>query len=233
MINRFYNERRHYIDNNIHNPNDPKFFPPFFLFLDEAHNFASKEDSSPLRTLLRKLAQESRKYGVYLVLCTQGSHLLDKTLLDQINTKIFLRTNDIVNKDIAKNEINLNDIQYNMLPNLPSGNGFISSPILSKTFNIQFRTSFTIQPKAEGVFDEILSFNKNMNNSNDLQKEILNWIQTNPNANSITRTQLLANLKNKNFQIDMRNLIDEMEKMNQDNLIQITKTSVGETYNLV
>lgn len=233
MINRFYNERRYYIDNNIHNPNDPKFFPPFFLFLDEAHNFASKEDSSPLRTLLRKLAQESRKYGVYLVLCTQGSHLLDKTLLDQINTKIFLRTNDIVNKDIAKNEINLNDIQYNMLPNLPSGNGFISSPILSKTFNIQFRTSFTIQPKAEGVFDEILSFNKNMNNSNDLQKEILNWIQTNPNANSITRTQLLANLKNKNFQIDMRNLIDEMEKMNQDNLIQITKTSVGETYNLV
>lgn len=233
MINRFYNERRHYIDSNIHNPNDPKFFPPFFLFLDEAHNFASKEDSSPLRTLLRKLAQESRKYGVYLVLCTQGSHLLDKTLLDQINTKIFLRTNDIVNKDIAKNEINLNDIQYNMLPNLPSGNGFISSPILSKTFNIQFRTSFTIQPKAEGVFDEILSFNKNMNNSNDLQKEILNWIQTNPNANSITRTQLLANLKNKNFQIDMRNLIDEMEKMNQDNLIQITKTSVGETYSLV
>ena len=41
------------------------------------------------------------------------------------------------------------------------------------------------------------------------------------------------NLKNKNFQIDMRNLIDEMEKMNQDNLIQITKTSVGETYSLV
>ena len=233
MINRFYNERRHYIDSNIHNPNDPNFFPPFFLFLDEAHNFASKEDSSPLRTLLRKLAQESRKYGVYLVLCTQGSHLLDKTLLDQINTKIFLRTNDIVNKDIAKNEINLNDIQYNMLPNLPSGNGFISSPILSKTFNIQFRTSFTIQPKAEGVFDEILSFNKNMNNSNDLQKEIINWIQTNPNANSITRTQLLANLKNKNFQIDMRNLIDEMEKMNQDNLIQIIKTGVGETYSLV
>ena len=233
MINRFYNERRHYIDSNIHNPNDPNFFPPFFLFLDEAHNFASKEDSSPLRTLLRKLAQESRKYGVYLVLCTQGSHLLDKTLLDQINTKIFLRTNDIVNKDIAKNEINLNDIQYNMLPNLPSGNGFISSPILSKTFNIQFRTSFTIQPKAEGVFDEILSFNKNMNNSNDLQKEIINWIQTNPKANSITRTQLLANLKNKNFQIDMRNLIDEMEKMNQDNIIQITKTSVGETYSLV
>lgn len=232
MINRFYNERRHYIDNNIHNPNDPNFFPPFFLFLDEAHNFASKEDSSPLRTLLRKLAQESRKYGVYLVLCTQGSHLLDKTLLDQINTKIFLRTTDIVNKDIAKNEINLNDIQYNMLPNLPSGNGFISSPILSKTFNIQFRTSFTIQPKAEGVFDEILSFNKNINSSNDLQKEIIDWITNTPKANSITRTQLLATLKNKNFQIDMRNLIDEMEKMNEDNIITITKTSVGESYSI-
>lgn len=232
MINRFYNERRHYIDNNIHNPNDPNFFPPFFLFLDEAHNFASKEDSSPLRTLLRKLAQESRKYGVYLVLCTQGSHLLDKTLLDQINTKIFLRTTDIVNKDIAKNEINLNDIQYNMLPNLPSGNGFISSPILSKTFNIQFRTSFTIQPKAEGVFDEILSFNKNINSSNDLQKEIIDWITNTPKANSITRAQLLATLKNKNFQIDMRNLIDEMEKMNEDNIITITKTSVGESYSI-
>lgn len=232
MINRFYNERRHYMDNNIHNPNDPKFFPPFFMFLDEAHNFAPTDGSNPLKTLLRKLGQESRKYGVYLVLCTQGPGLLDKTMLDQMNTKIFLRTNDIVNKDIAKNELNLTEVQYNMLQNLPSGNGFISSPTLSKTFHIQFRTSFTMQPKTEGVFDELISFNKNTNNSNGLHNAICNWIKNDARHDSTTKPKLLAELKNQNYQIDIKNLTDEMHKMEQDGVIIIERSCMGERYSL-
>lgn len=232
MINRFYKERRYYIDNNIHNPNDTKFFPPFFLYLDEAHNFAPKEGNNPLKTLLRKLGQESRKYGVYLVLCTQGPGLLDKTLLDQMNTKIFLRTNDVINKDIAKNELNLTDTQYNMLPNLPSGNGFISSPILSKTFHIQFRTSFTMQPKAEGVFDELKLYQNNINNSNELQNEICNWIKKQTRADSLKQNQLLIDLKNKGFQIDIKNLTDTMQQMANNNIIEIEKCAMGLIYKI-
>jgi hypothetical protein len=232
MVNRFYKERRYYVDNNIHNPNDPKFFPPFFIFLDEAHNYAPKDGSSPSKSLLRKLAQESRKYGVYLTLCTQGPGLLDKTLLDQMNTKIFLRTNDVINKDIARNELNLTDVQYNKLANLPSGNGFISSPTLSKTFHIQFRTSYTMQPKAEGVFDEILSFNKNEQNGNQIQTEICNWILGEKRADSLKKTQLLIRLKNKGFDIDINNLSDIMKQMASFGVIEIEKNAMGEIYKL-
>lgn len=232
MLRRFYNERRYYMDSNIHNPNDPKFFPPFFLFLDEAHNFAPEEGNNPLKMLLRKLGQESRKYGVYLVLCTQGPRLLDKTLLDQINTKIFLRTSDIVNKDIAKNEINLTDVQYQMLPNLPSGNGFISSPILSKTFHIQFRTSFTMQPKAEGIFEELKNFQQNQNQTNGIYNTICQWVANEVKPDSRKKAMLLADLKRKGYSLDINNLTDIIHQMGDKGLIQITKNAMGESYSL-
>lgn len=232
MLKRFYDERRYYMDHNIHNPNDPKFFPPFFLFLDEAHNFAPQEGGSPLKTLLRKLGQESRKYGVYLVLCTQGPRLLDKTLLDQINTKIFLRTSDIINKDIAKNEINLTDVQYQMLPNLPSGNGFISSPILNKTFHIQFRTSFTMQPKAEGIFDELKQFQQNQNTSNGIYNMICQWVANEAKPDSRKKALLLADLKKAGYQLDIHNLTDVMHRMQDLGMIVITPNAMGESYSL-
>lgn len=232
MLRRFYNERRFYLDNNIHNPNDPKFFPPFFLFMDEAHNFAPKDQASPLRSLLRQLAQESRKYGVFLVVCTQGPELLDKVLLDQMNTKIFLRTNDIVNKDIAKNELNLTDIQYEMLPNLPSGCGFISSPILSKTFHIQFRTSFTMQPKAVGTFDELKQFQQNQNNMNGVHNEICQWIMNESKPDSRKKAQLLADLNRIGYNLDIQNLGDILREMDKQGIIKITKNAMGESYSI-
>lgn len=232
MVRRFYNERRFYLDNNIHNPNDPKFFPPFFLFMDEAHNFAPKDQSSPLRSLLRQLAQESRKYGVFLVVCTQGPGLLDKVLLDQMNTKIFLRTNDIVNKDIAKNELNLTDVQYEMLPNLPSGCGFISSPILSKTFHIQFRTSFTMQPKAVGTFDELKQFQQNQNNMNGVYNEICQWIMNEAKPDSRKKALLLADLNRAGYHLDIQNLSDTLNEMDRQGIIKITKNAMGESYSI-
>lgn len=232
MLNRFYNERRYYLDNNIKNPNDPKFFPPFLLFIDEAHNFAHKDLSSPLRNLLRQLAQEARKYGVFLIICTQGPCLLDKTLLDQMNTKISLRTSDIINKDIIKNELNLTDIQYEMLPNLPSGCGFISSPILSKTFHIQFRTSFTMQPKAVGTFDELHQFQQNQNNINEVQNEICQWIMNEAKPDSRKKAQLLANLNRVGHNLDIQNLSDILHEMDKIGVIKITKNAMGESYSI-
>ena len=232
MVRRFYNERRFYLDNNIHNPNDPKFFPPFFLFMDEAHNFAPKDQSSPLRSLLRQLAQESRKYGVFLVVCTQGPGLLDKVLLDQMNTKIFLRTNDVVNKDIAKNELNLTDVQYEMLPNLPSGCGFISSPILSKTFHIQFRTSFTMQPKAVGTFDELKQFQQNQNNMNGVYNEICQWIMNESKPDSRKKASLLADLNRAGYHLDIQNLSDTLNEMDRQGIIKIAKNAMGESYSI-
>lgn len=232
MINRFYNERRYYVDNNVHNPNDPSFFPPFFVYLDEAHNFAPKETFNPLKTLLRKLGQEARKYGVFLVLCTQGPCLLDKTLLDQINTKVVLRTGDVVNKDIAKNELNLTNIQYEMLNNLPSGTGFISSPIFNKTFHIQFRTSFTMQPKAEGVFDELKAFNENKRNENETQNIILSFITKEGEINFRNKASLLAKLNDKNIKLDMNNLSDILEQMADSKILEKFKSPMGIFYKL-
>ena len=234
MINRFYESRRYYIDSKISDPNDPKFFPPFFLVLDEAHQFAPKDGTNlPFRDLLRQLGQESRKYGIFLVLCTQGPCLLDKTLLDQMNTKIFLRTTDIANKDIAKNEINLNDTQYKLLPNLVSGCGFIASPILSKTFHIQFRTSFTVQPKSSGIFEELKKRHISNNSTNNLQVIVCNWIASNPDKDSRHLTLLLDEIQKANINLDIKGLLSFLDELESKKIIKIERYGMGKKFKLL
>lgn len=163
LINKFYSKRRETIDMHI-TGNHTDYFPPFYIVVDEAHNFAPAEGKNlPIRSILRKIGQEARKYGVFLILCTQRPRNLDNTLLAQLNTKIFLRLTDCGDMEIAKNEGNLTELQVAMLPDLTSGSCFVSSAILPKTFYVQFRTTFSQAPNVSDPFDElktVSSFNE-------------------------------------------------------------------------
>lgn len=234
MVNRLYRERRSYIDLNVNNVNDERFIPPFFIVLDECHKFAANDSfNNPTKLLLRKLAQESRKYGVYLIMCTQGPRLLDKVLLDQMNTKIFLRTEDVENKEIARNEIGLTQVEYDKLPNLSSGQGFISAAYLTKTFLIQFRSSFTLQPKAEDIFAELDNLKFGDDSKNEIQDIICNWISTTDKPDSRGLPTLLIELNKQGNSFDMKDLISIMKELEQNKVIIIEDNLVGQKYKLV
>lgn len=159
LITKFYNQRRATIDGH-QAQNSSDYFPPFFIIVDEAHNFAPAEGKNlPIRSILRKIGQEARKYGVFLILCTQRPRNLDGTLLAQLNTKIFLRLTDCGDMEIARNEGNLTDLQVAMLPDLTSGSCFVSSAVLPKTFYVQFRTTFSKAPNVADPFDELKTVN--------------------------------------------------------------------------
>ncbi|MEM3046366.1 MAG: DUF87 domain-containing protein [Candidatus Bathyarchaeia archaeon] len=67
--------------------------PPFYCVLDEAHRFAGKEktDSS---MLVRRFAQEGRKFGANLIVVTQRPQLLDTTVRGLVGTWIIHRLSD-------------------------------------------------------------------------------------------------------------------------------------------
>lgn len=135
------------------------YIPPFFIFIDEAQNFAPDSNTYlPTKSFLRKLSLEARKYGIFLCLATQRTANLDKTLLTQINSKFIFRLLDMNDIETLRTECNLTNHELNSLPDLQSGNAYVSSPIYSKKYFIKFRCTHTQDTKISNIFDEVLKF---------------------------------------------------------------------------
>lgn len=162
LIRKLYGKRRAYRDfaqkqvNRQSQGDMPPKFPPFFIVKDESHIFAPNgERATPTKLVLREISQEGRKYGVNLALGTQRPSLLDSTIASQLNTKIIFRTGIESDMRMIQTETNLNSEQVTRLPLLSTGNAFVSSATLKKTFYIRFRTTKTTSPHDGHPFDEL------------------------------------------------------------------------------
>ncbi len=67
--------------------------PPFFLVVEEAHNYAPERSFGEAKSsiVLRQIASEGRKFGVGLAVITQRPARLEKNILSQCNTQIILK----------------------------------------------------------------------------------------------------------------------------------------------
>lgn len=165
ILKKFYKKRRNYQDAREKGTEYADFFPMFFVIVDEAHNFAPKGDFNPTKRILKTIAQEARKYGIFEIFCTQKPNALDETILAQLNTKIIYRLNTSSDMEMVEKETNLTPQEVKTLPDLPSGFCFISSPVLAKTFAVRFRTTFTESPHVVDPFAEFeVEFGRNQTN---------------------------------------------------------------------
>lgn len=157
VVGALYRKRREYKDARM-NGEEGRFFPPFVIVTDEAHNFAPKAIESPAKSILKEIAQEGRKYGVFLILATQRPTLLDETITAQLNTKLVFRT--VRGTDIAtlKEETDLTNEEGKRLPYLRSGDTFVSSAAFGRTVFIRIRTAYTHSPHLSNPFDELVQF---------------------------------------------------------------------------
>ena len=67
--------------------------PPFFLLIEEAHNYCPERGfgDSKARNIIRTIASEGRKFGIGLGVISQRPARVDKTVLSQCNTSIILK----------------------------------------------------------------------------------------------------------------------------------------------
>lgn len=153
-VKRLYQARCHYKDWDGVGL-EPQAIPKFLIIADEAHNFASNsKEESPTTSLLRKIAQEGRKYGVFEILATQRASLLNPTIVTMINTKLIFRNNNAADLETISKESGLSPREIQLLPDLPSGHCFISSATIPKQFHLTIRSAFTKAPKQLNPFDE-------------------------------------------------------------------------------
>ncbi|HII39045.1 TPA: ATP-binding protein [Candidatus Micrarchaeota archaeon] len=67
--------------------------PPFFLVIEEAHNFAPERSFGEVASsrVVRTLASEGRKFGLGLCIVSQRPARVDKNVLSQCNTQVVLK----------------------------------------------------------------------------------------------------------------------------------------------
>ena len=155
LIRNLYKKRRDFKDAQFVQPAGGDYFPPFFVVTDESHTFAPKGLPAPSKSVLREIAQEGRKYGVFLILATQRPTLLDDTITAQLNCKMIYRTVRAQDIDTIQGETDISVEESRRLPYLQTGDVFISSSHLGRTTFARIRMARTTSPHTENPFDEL------------------------------------------------------------------------------
>ncbi len=154
VIGSLYGKRRAYKDAKLQQLQG-EFFPPFVIVTDEAHNFAPKGFDAPAKSVLKEIAQEGRKYGVFLIFATQRPTLLDETITAQLNSKFVFRTVRGTDIQTIKEETDLTAEEGKRLPYLRSGDVFVSSAIMGRTMAVRIRLAHSMSPHTQNPFDEL------------------------------------------------------------------------------
>lgn len=119
--------------------------PPFFLVLEEAHNFVPERNFGEAKSseVIRSIFSEGRKFGVGACLITQRPSRVDKNALSQCNCQIILKVtnpNDI--KTISSSVEGISLVAEKEIINLPVGTAIITGVIDMPLFvNIRPRRS--------------------------------------------------------------------------------------------
>lgn len=225
LLNKIYYERRNYREA-VYKGESKDFFPPFMIVTDEAHNFAPKAVEAPSKSVIKEIAQEGRKYGVFLILATQRPTLLDETITAQLNTKFIFRTVRASDIDTIREETDISSDESKRLPYLSTGDVFISSSQKGRTSYVRIRAAHTRSPHKENPFDELLAY-KNKDNEEFLEI-IKEFFPINISLNSLDIIKEISAKYSINYTMEQFKL--KLEKLYKDNLIDVEPTFLGEQY---
>ncbi|MCF8021318.1 MAG: ATP-binding protein [Clostridiales bacterium] len=225
LLDRLYRNRRDYQD--ARQKGEPaKWFPPFVFVTDEAHNFSMKgERDSYSKRVIRGISQEGRKYGVILCMATQRPALLDDTVTAQLNTKIIFRTVRVTDINVIKEETDIGSEEARRLPYLNSGNAFLSSAITGRTIPIKIRCACTQSPHTQNPFEELEQVY--FQQENQFWNIIKDKLPFSTNALHLVLGTISDELGKL---IDHDQLIEQMNKLEEDGKVYAEKNPFGTTF---
>ncbi|MBS3107781.1 ATP-binding protein [Candidatus Woesearchaeota archaeon] len=164
----------HKLVSDLFNERKRSNIPPFFLLIEEAHNFCPERNFGEAKSsgILRTIAAEGRKFGLGLCVITQRPSRIEKSVLSQCNTQIILKVSnpgDI--KAIATSAEGMNAMTENEIPNIPIGNAMITGVIDIPIF-VNVRPRITKHGgEAVKIFDDEVEIQEPMK-QNDFVNEI-------------------------------------------------------------
>lgn len=228
LMNLFYDKRRNYRDQMINNESG-EYFPPFIVVTDEAHNFAPQSKDGmreiPSKYVLREIAQEGRKYGVFLILATQRPSLLDSTITAQLNTKLIFRTTRATDIDTIREETDLSPEESKRLPYLKTGDVFLSESAVGRTVSVRIRAAHTNTPHKENPFLELN--NKSKANSSGFYEMIQKYLP----INSFDLDSLGREIQERDDEVySSKNLSILLNDLAKQGMIEVDKSLFGDVF---
>jgi DNA helicase HerA-like ATPase len=106
---------------------------PLFIVLEEAHNFVpgGKDTRSQCAGILKRIASEGRKFGLFLVLITQRPYRIHQDTLSQCNSQIIMRlTNPEDQNAVRRASESISEGLLADLPGLNVGEAVILGPLV-------------------------------------------------------------------------------------------------------
>jgi len=133
---------------------------PVFIFIEEAHRFIPPET---VRTtwssqVIKQIASEGRKFGVFLTLITQRPSKVHPDALSQCNSQIIMRiTNPLDQKAVMEASERLGEELFEDLPGLDKGEAIVVGDIINLPAIIKVRKRRSYEGGADIDVDNLLN----------------------------------------------------------------------------
>ncbi len=123
---------------------------PVFIFIEEAHRFIPNKESTLSKGIIKRIAAEGRKFGVFLVLITQRPYKIDPDALSQCNSQIIMRmTNPEDQKAVKNSSERMSESLLNDLPGLNVGEAVIVGEVTRAPVMVKIRQRETEEGGAD------------------------------------------------------------------------------------
>ena len=127
-----------------------QFAYPVFVFIEEAHRFVPNKENTLSKRIIKRIAAEGRKFGVFLVLITQRPYRIDPDALSQCNSQIIMRmTNPEDQKAVRKSSERMSESLLNDLPGLNVGEAVIVGEVTRAPVMVKIRQRETEEGGAD------------------------------------------------------------------------------------
>jgi hypothetical protein len=113
---------------------------PVFVFIEEAHNFVPPMSGTLISQMIKKIASEGRKFGIFLVVITQRPCKIDQDVLSQCNSQIILRiTNPLDQKAVVESGESVSQSIIDDLPSLNVGEAILVGQFVRMPVSVRIR----------------------------------------------------------------------------------------------
>ena len=127
-----------------------KYGYPVFLFIEEAHRFIPYREKTLSKSIIKKVAAEGRKFGLFLVVITQRPHKIDPDVLSQCNSQIILRMTNPEDQDaVRKSSERMSEDLLKDLPGLNVGEAVVVGEVTKAPVMVKVRTRETVEGGAD------------------------------------------------------------------------------------
>ncbi|AIG98450.1 putative ATPase [Archaeoglobus fulgidus DSM 8774] len=123
---------------------------PVFVFVEEAHRFIPNRENTLSKGIIKRIAAEGRKFGVFLVLITQRPYKIDPDALSQCNSQIIMRmTNPEDQRAVKNSSERMSESLLNDLPGLNVGEAVIVGEVTRAPVMVKIRQRETEEGGAD------------------------------------------------------------------------------------